>query len=119
MVEYVGEDFYNQLAGKRMLATFDDQELKRLEVDGNVEAIFLPQESDSTYNRLVNAESSFLTIDMNGREMGRRSWGGARRAGRVLQPAADIPGVESARIALRKIRKIRKIGKIGEIGRIR
>lgn len=71
MVEYVGEDFYNQLAGKRMLATFDDQELKRLEVDGNVEAIFLPQESDSTYNRLVNAESSFLTIDMNGRDMER------------------------------------------------
>lgn len=69
MIEHVDEDFYNQLAGKKMLATFENQELKRLDVEGNVEVIFLPQESDSTYNRLVNAESSFLTIDMNGREM--------------------------------------------------
>ncbi len=69
MIEYVGEDFYNQLTGKKMLATFENQELKRLEADGNVETIFLPQESDSTYNRLINAESSFLTIDMTGKEM--------------------------------------------------
>ncbi len=71
MSEHVGEDFYNQLAGKKMLATFKDQTLKRLEVSGNVEAIFLPQEADSTFNRLVAAESSFLTIELDSNKMDR------------------------------------------------
>ncbi len=71
MVEHVEEDFYNQLAGKRLLAFFEGQDLKRLEVEGNVETIFLPQEKDSTYSRLVKAESSYLTIDMDGRDLSR------------------------------------------------
>ncbi|MDE5880409.1 MAG: LPS export ABC transporter periplasmic protein LptC [Muribaculaceae bacterium] len=62
--ELVDEDFYNQLAGKKLLANFADQTLKDLEVSGNVEIIFLPQESDSTYNRMVAAESSYLHLDM-------------------------------------------------------
>lgn len=69
MVEHIDEDFYNQLTGRRLLATFDDKQLKRLDVSGNVEAIFLPMEKDSTYNRMVNAESSFLTIDMAGNDL--------------------------------------------------
>lgn len=71
MSEYIDEDFYNQLAGKQMKAWFEDRSLKRLEIEGNVEAIFLPQEGDSTYNRLVQAESSFMTIDMSDRKMDR------------------------------------------------
>lgn len=69
MSEHVDEDFYNQLAGKKMFATFADNTLKRLEVSGNVETIFLPQEKDSTYNRVVFAESSYLIIDMKDGEM--------------------------------------------------
>lgn len=71
MSEHVDEDFYNQLTGKKMFATFKDQTLNRLEVSGNVETIFLPQESDSTFNRLVYAESSFLTIDLADNKMER------------------------------------------------
>lgn len=71
MMEAVDEDFYNQLAGKKMKAFFEDQNLRRLEVEGNVMTIFLPQESDSTFNRLVYAESSNLTIDMTGRDLDR------------------------------------------------
>lgn len=69
MMEHVDEDFYNQLAGKHMFATFKDNSLDRLEVEGSVQTIFLPQEKDSTYNRLVYAESSNLTIDMDGQDM--------------------------------------------------
>ncbi len=69
MSEYIDEDFYNQLAGKKLFATFANQTLKTLEVSGNVETIFLPQESDSTYNRVVNAESSYLTIDLDSGRM--------------------------------------------------
>lgn len=72
MSEHVEDEFYNQLSGRRMLATFSDGELKRLEADGNVRTIFLPAESDSTYNKLINAESAYLTIDMiPGRKLGK------------------------------------------------
>lgn len=71
MSEHVDEDFYNQLAGKTLFATFENQTLKKLEVSGNVETIFLPQESDSTYNRMVTAESSFLTIELDRNKMDR------------------------------------------------
>lgn len=69
MAEHVEEDFYQQLTGSQMKAFFEDNNLKRLEVEGNVIAILLPQENDSSYNKLVNAESSYLTLDMEGRKV--------------------------------------------------
>jgi hypothetical protein len=62
--EYVDEDFYNQLTGKQMRAYLKNQQLERLEVDGNVRTIVLPVEKDSTYNKLVNAEGAHMTVDM-------------------------------------------------------
>ena len=64
MMEHVEEDFYNQLHSDKMDMWFEKGTLKRLESEGSVQAIMLPMEEDSTYNRLVDAESSFLTIDM-------------------------------------------------------
>ena len=64
MAEAVEEEFYNQMSGKKMKAYLDNQTLRHLYVDGNVQTIFLPMENDSTYNKLVNAESSYMTIDM-------------------------------------------------------
>ncbi len=57
-------EYYNQLAGKKMLANFKESQLTHLYVEGNVQAIFLPMENDSTYNKIVAAEGSYLTIDM-------------------------------------------------------
>jgi len=64
LVEHLGEEYYNQLSGRKMHATFENQELRRLDVNGDVEALFYPMENDSTYNKLVNATSAYLTIDM-------------------------------------------------------
>ena len=69
LAEYIEEDFYNQLTGSRMKAFLENKNLKRLEVEGNVIAILLPQEKDSSYNKLVHAESSYLTLDMDGKDM--------------------------------------------------
>lgn len=60
MAEHIDEEFYNQISGKEMLATFEDGNLRQLDVSGNVEVISLPEENDSTYNKIVNSESSFL-----------------------------------------------------------
>ena len=62
MVEHVGNDYYDQLSGKKMKAYFDGKQLRRLDVDGNVMVILYPQEDDSTYNKQVNAEASYLRV---------------------------------------------------------
>ncbi|MDE7413352.1 MAG: LPS export ABC transporter periplasmic protein LptC [Muribaculaceae bacterium] len=69
VIEHIEDDFYNQLAGSEIKALLRDSQLDHLIVNGNVEAIFLPMENDSTYNKIVHAESSYLTVDMDGNDM--------------------------------------------------
>ncbi len=63
MAEWIDEEFYNQLSGKEMTAYFDGGAIRHLDVSGNVQAIFLPEESDSTFNKIANIECSFLSAD--------------------------------------------------------
>lgn len=60
IAQEIEPDFYNQLTGKKMNAFFVGGKIDRLEVDGSVQAIFFPEESDSTINKMVDVESSFL-----------------------------------------------------------
>ena len=64
MAEHLGEIYYEQLSGKQMKAWFEDKELRRLDVDGNVQVIMFPQEKDSTYNKMINAESSYMRLNL-------------------------------------------------------
>ena len=64
MAEHLGETYYDQLSGKKMKAWFEEKELRRLDVDGNVQVIMFPLEDDSTYNKMVNAESSYLRLNL-------------------------------------------------------
>lgn len=63
--EHIAEEFYNQLSGKEMTAYFTNGTLSHLDVSGNVQVIYLPMESDSTYNKIGNIESSFLSADFS------------------------------------------------------
>lgn len=67
--EHVDGEFFNQISGKEMIAYFRDGEMEKIDINGNVEAIMLPQENDSTYNKIINTESSYLTADFKGREL--------------------------------------------------
>lgn len=58
---------FNQISGKEMIAYFVDSEIRHLDINGNVEIIMYPQENDSTINKIVKAESSFLSADFKGR----------------------------------------------------
>jgi lipopolysaccharide export system protein LptA len=60
-------DQFNQLSGKKMIADFEEGNLRRLFIDGNVEIIMYPEENDSTINKMVNAESSYLEGWFKGR----------------------------------------------------
>lgn len=64
VAEHIEEEFYNQISGKEMMAYFTDSKLSHVDVSGNVQIITLPQESDSTYNKIANVESSFLSADI-------------------------------------------------------
>ena len=61
---HLGEIYYDQLSGKKMKAWFEEKELRRLDVDGNVQVIMFPQEKDSTYNKMVSAESSYMRLNL-------------------------------------------------------
>ncbi len=59
-------DFYDQLSGKEMVAHFIAGELHQLDINGNVEILMYPEEADSTFNKMVTAQSSFLTATFKG-----------------------------------------------------
>lgn len=60
--EHLGEIYYNQISGRKMKAYFENQEMRKLEVDGNAVVLMLPMENDSTYNKYVTSEGSYLTM---------------------------------------------------------
>ena len=65
--EHIEGPHYNQISGKKMTAYFKNGEMRQLDIDGNVEIIMYPEENDSTINKIVNAESSFLQALFKGR----------------------------------------------------
>jgi lipopolysaccharide export system protein LptA len=62
MAEHLGDEYFNQLSGKKMKAYFVNKELRQLDVNGNVLVLMYPMEKDSTYNKVVSSESSFLKV---------------------------------------------------------
>ena len=58
--EHIAEDCYNQLSGTDLTAWFNDSTLRRLYVEGNVQLIMFPMENDSTYNKYVQTERSYM-----------------------------------------------------------
>lgn len=63
MAEFIEDGYFNQLSGKEMIAQFNNGTLSHLDVNGNVLAITFPEENDSTINKVLNVESSFLAAD--------------------------------------------------------
>ncbi|MDE6300408.1 MAG: hypothetical protein K2M19_01650 [Muribaculaceae bacterium] len=59
--QQIYDTYYNQLAGKQIVARLHDGVLRQLDINGNVEMIMYPEEADSTFNKMVTAQSSFLT----------------------------------------------------------
>lgn len=62
VAEHLGEIYYNQLTGRKLKAYFENQEMRKLEIDGNAIFLMFPMENDSTYNKYVTSEGSYLTM---------------------------------------------------------
>lgn len=68
MSEHIAEDCYNQLAASDMTVWFNDSTVDRLYAQGNVQMILFPMENDSTYNKFVYLESSFMDAYFDGQQ---------------------------------------------------
>lgn len=87
IAEELGEGFYNQLRAGRIEADLVDGDLRHVFAHTDVQAIMLPMENDSTYNKLINANGDTLRMDMADREMRRlvlRSREGSEVNGSVI-----------------------------------
>ena len=64
-VEQKDTAFFNQITGKDMVNRFHGGKLRQVDVSGNVQTIFYPQEEDSTFTGLNSATSGFLKMVMD------------------------------------------------------
>jgi lipopolysaccharide export system protein LptA len=62
-------DKFNQLAGKEMLAYFRDGDVYMIEVKGNAETVFYPQEEDGSFSGVNKTESSFVKMYLENRKI--------------------------------------------------
>lgn len=65
--QHIEGEHYQQMSGKEMIANFESGQLRKLDINGSVQVILYPEENDSTINKLITAESSFLTAFFKGR----------------------------------------------------
>ena len=62
---------YNQLAGKEMFAYVRDNDVYRVDVQGNAETVFYPREEDGTYMGVNRTQSSFVKLYLENRQIQR------------------------------------------------
>lgn len=64
-----GETEFNQLAGKEMMAYLRDGDVYLVDVQGNAETVFYPQEEDGTYLGVNRTQSSFVKLYIENRQI--------------------------------------------------
>lgn len=55
-------DYYDQMAGKEMIAYIREGEIKEVDVNGNAMTVFYPQDDDSTYIGVNTTQSSYVKV---------------------------------------------------------
>ncbi|MCF2709321.1 OstA-like protein [Bacteroides pyogenes] len=88
-VEMKDSVHYNQVSGKEMKAYFENRDMRRVEVIGNVLIGFYPEEKDSTMVGFNSGEGSLLHIYMKDRKMQQAKMIG--KSNGVMYPLDQIP----------------------------
>jgi Organic solvent tolerance protein OstA len=63
-IQHIDSTYYNQLKGTDLKAYFEGEQVTRIDVSGNAESIFYPQENDGAKIGLNDSKSSYLTISL-------------------------------------------------------
>lgn len=88
-VEMKDSIHYNQVAGKEMKAYFVDGDMRHIEVIGNVQTAFYPEEKDSTMTGFNNSEGSLLHLFLKERKMEKGKFEG--KSNGTMYPMDQIP----------------------------
>lgn len=64
-----GTNEFNQMAGKEMYAYVRDGDVYLVDVRGNAETVFYPQEDDGTYMGVNRTQSSFVKVFLTNRQI--------------------------------------------------
>lgn len=89
-VEQKDSVHYNQVSGKEMMAYFEEGEMRRVEVNGNVLVVYYPvEERDSSLIGMDYTEGGFLRMILKDRRMERGSFIG--KATGTMYPMDQIP----------------------------
>ena len=88
-VEMKDSVHYNQVSGKEMKAYFENGDMRRVEVIGNVLIAFYPEEKDSTMTGFNSGEGSLMHLYLKDRKMEKAKLIG--KSNGVLYPMDQIP----------------------------
>ena len=88
-VEMKDSIHYNQVAGKEMKAYFIDGDMRHIEVIGNVQTAFYPEEKDSTMTGFNISEGSLLHLFLRERKMEKGKFDG--KSNGTMYPMDQIP----------------------------
>ncbi|GCB34640.1 hypothetical protein KGMB02408_15850 [Bacteroides faecalis] len=88
-VEMKDSIHYNQVAGKEMKAYFIDGDMRHIEVIGNVQTAFYPEEKDSTMTGFNTSEGSLLHLFLKEKKMEKGKFDG--KSNGTMYPMDQIP----------------------------
>lgn len=80
---------YNQVTGKEIKAYFEEGEMRKVDVIGNVLVVFYPEEKDSTMLGMNTSESSLLNIYLQERKLQKMVM--SPQSNGVLYPMDQLP----------------------------
>jgi len=71
-VQHNDSVYFNQLSGKEMIAYIDSGQLRKVDINGNAETVFYPQDdADSTLIGLNKTQSSFVAMYLKNKKVDR------------------------------------------------
>ncbi len=89
MVSQADSIRYNQVKGRLMIGKFRENELRRVYVNGNGEAVYYPKEEDGDYLGMNRSICSRILIILQNSEVKRLTWIGKPEG--VMHPMDKIP----------------------------
>ncbi len=75
LIQYKDSCFYDQISGKELVCYFDSSKVRQMDMQGNVQIIYYPEESDKTLIGLNQMIGNYLSIWFKDQKMDRmRIW---------------------------------------------
>jgi len=92
IISYDTLDPYNQIKGKNMVGYFRDNELAKVNVDGNAQTVYFVREEDGYLIGVNRAESSTMTIRLKDNKLKAINY--KTQAKETMYPESELPASE-------------------------